>query len=62
MFETREKRVSSAAVLTQKGTDWQEGWMYERLMKALSASGRSEAAVSWGKLYSERADCTFRRI
>lgn len=38
-----------------QSTDWQTGWMYERLMKELSAAGRPEEALSWGKLYFEES-------
>ncbi len=35
----------------QKGANWQEGWMYEDLIKALSKAGRDAEALSWGKLF-----------
>lgn len=39
----------------QKATDWHEGWMYERLIGALTEEGRDKEALSWGKLFFAEA-------
>lgn len=39
----------------QKTINWQEGWMYERLIDALAKSGREPEALSWGKLFFAEA-------
>ncbi|WP_157947530.1 hypothetical protein [Abditibacterium utsteinense] len=39
----------------QKASNWQEGWMYERLVAALSEAGREADALSWGKLFFAEA-------
>lgn len=35
----------------QKSINYQEGWMYERLIDALAKAGREAEALSWGKLF-----------
>ncbi len=39
----------------QKSINWQEGWMYERLIDALAKAGREPEALSWGKLFFAEA-------
>lgn len=39
----------------QTSLTWQEGWMYERLVKALAAQGRTDEALRWGRLYFAEA-------
>ncbi len=39
----------------QKSINWSEGWMYERLVDALSKAGREPEALSWGRLFFAEA-------
>lgn len=39
----------------QKSLDWQDGWMYESLVKRLAAQGKTDEALQWGRLYFAEA-------